>query len=152
MKILVWGVCIVLAAALTACSARPPPAPTLISSIRPQLPNTKVIEFRLPRQEYFAALGRDELNRKVRIIEIFQSAREATAGIPEYRFFNVVPKSVYGVLGLRSADVLVGAHGYIVQSAKAFYRYLFAMQSEQRSEIEVRRDGQPILLKFEFVE
>jgi len=137
---------------LAGCAAKLSNEPIEISSIRPVLPNTKLVQFKVSRQEYLTAMGRNELNHKARMIEIFQSADIGSPAIPEYRFFNILPRSVYWVLGLRTADVLVGAHDLVVRSPVAFERYISVLSLEKSSQIEVRRDGQPTLLKFEFID
>jgi hypothetical protein len=147
MRIIISVVCVILG--LSGCSGNKAPGPIPISSVRPGAPNLKTVEFKIPRQEYNAALGRDDLNRRVRIVEVFQSGITASSA-PEYRIFNIAPKSVYALLRLQAADVLVAAHGMVIKSPLAFERYVTVLLTEPASEIEVRRNGQAVLLKFQF--
>ncbi len=137
---------------LAGCAPTLAPSPVLISSIRPELPNTKTIELSVSRKEFDQAWGLHELNSKARLIEVFHSGQGSTDGIPEYRVFGVYPKSVYFLLGLRNADVLIGAQGYLIKSSVAFQRYLSVVSREAESQLDIMRDGAPLVLKFRFVD
>lgn len=119
-----------------------------INSVRLAAPKFQVVERNVQRREFAKALqGADA----ARIIEIFKREGEG-ASVPEYRIFDVKPRSAYALLGLEDADVLVAASGYVITTANAFRRYLSVVGSEPGGELEIRRAGRPILIKFTFVE
>lgn len=63
---------------------------------------------------------------------------------PEFRLFNVRENSAPYLIGLRSADILVAAHGYVVYTPQQFGNYLRLLPKEQSGSIEVNREGRPI--------
>jgi S1-C subfamily serine protease len=61
----------------------------------------------------------------------------------------VKPGGIAELLGLKNADILVSAHGYVVQTPIQFYKYLQLLRSDKQTWIEVRREGKPMILKVQ---
>ena len=124
-----------------------------ISSIRPTPANIEVQELQVKRADLQAALRRDDLVRRIRLVEIFTTAAAGVqTALPEYRLFDIYPGSVYALLGLRSADVLVSANDRILVNASVFIDYIRLLANESEAQIEIRRVGRPVLLKYRFVD
>ena len=143
---------IVTSLTLSACSLSSRPKPTYLSSIRGALPGTKSVEMTISRRELQEALTKTDLNKQVRIVQIFKSASDLGEGLPEYRLFGITPKSAYAVLGVKNADVVVAAHDYVLKNPAAFRDYVGLVGNEKESSLEIRRDGVPTLIKYRFVE
>ncbi len=133
---------------LCGCTASKSSGPLLMSSIRPALPGTKAHDLSISSVELSQALSRSELVRKLRMIQLYKSVAEFETEIPEYRLFGITEGSPYALLGLQNADVLVAANDYIVRSPVAFVQYLGLLPNEKSAFIEVRREGEPLILKY----
>lgn len=137
---------------LGGCSLTSQQSPILLSSVRPPLPGTKTSELTLSRKKISEALGRNDENSQVRIVEIFRRAEDSNTSLPEYRLFGITTESIYWSLGLRNADVLVAAHDYVIKSPNAFRQYVALVPNELESKVEIRRNGAPMLLHYRFVD
>ena len=137
---------------LTACTTMGTQSgPIAIASVRPAPLGLQEIAFSIKKSEYSRALESSRGSQNLRIIPMVVSASQAPAS-PEYRIFNVKKGSVAELLGLENSDILVAAHDYVIQTPEQFYGYLNYVAKEQGSQIEVRRGGQPLLLKFQFID
>jgi type II secretory pathway component PulC len=88
------------------------------------------------------------------MVTVFRGPRDAGGGgnLPEYRLFDIRSQSVYDLLGIQSADVLVAAHGFIVYDPNSFPTYALSFISQvEKPSIEIKRAGVPMLLNYEFV-
>jgi type II secretory pathway component PulC len=121
----------------------------MLSLIRGELPGTEIVELQISRAEFDKASARQEINSKARIIQIFKGSSIAS-GIPEYRLMGIEPGSIYYLLGLRTADILLGAHDRIIVNPGVFKDYIVALKSTDSSSIEIRRSEQPLLIKLQF--
>jgi len=121
---------------------------TLRGSTPPER-NTQIIPIRL--EDLRRAQSNTDINR-LRILKITMAANEAASQdpIPQYRIFDVREDSVGELLGIENADVLVAANGYIVYHPDQFMRYLASLPISTGTFIEIRREGRPLLLKYEF--
>lgn len=68
--------------------------------------------------------------------------------LPEYRLFGIEPHSAYWVLGLRNADILVGADDYVIYDSRAFPKFIELLSKQNEGTVEIRRDGKPLLFKY----
>lgn len=80
---------------------------------------------------------------KVRLVRLTRPGSSDGAP-PEFRLFDVRENSAPYVIGLRSADILIAAHGYVVFTPQQFGSYLRALPGEEAGSIEVNREGKPI--------
>lgn len=142
----VFGLCF-----LTACSVTKPMEAVRISTVRQAPADLQTISLTIKRSDYARALESSRGAANVRVIPMVVSAAQAPSS-PEYRIFNVRKGSVGELIGLENSDVLVAAHDFVIQNPAQFYNYLMAVQSEKRSQIEVRRGNKPLLISFEFAE
>ncbi len=120
-----------------------------ISSVRPAPHGIQVVEKSIPRRSYIQALEGSRGSGNLRIVPLVVAAHQAPAS-PEFRIFNVRKGGVGEILGLDNADVLVAAHDYVIRDPYQFYAYLQALAGETTSQIEIRRDGKPLLMKYSF--
>ena len=124
--------------------------PVSIASIRPVPAGIETITLNVSKDQLARALETGRGAANVRIVPLVTSAAQAPAS-PEYRVFNVRPGSVAAIIGLKNADVLVAAHDYVVQSTQQFYNYLQLLRMQEKSSIEIRRDGKPIRIEVTFL-
>lgn len=111
-------------------------------------PNVQIVERNVYRKEYVDRVDNGGAFNNARFVEVY--GRIGAIG-PEYRFFNVQPESIYASLGIENADVLVAANGYFVPSREVFWQYLILLKNEKKAEIELVRNGQPLLMKINFI-
>jgi len=65
---------------------------------------------------------------------------------PEYRIFGVKTQSVYQLLGLENADVIVSAHGFVIRDPRVFPEYVALLKVQPSGSIEIRRGSKNLLL------
>lgn len=98
-----------------------------------------------------AALSKEGSINSARLVEIYQRGKSDDS-IKEYRLLDVQPGSVYDLLGLEHADVIVAADGYIIPTPQMFWGYLNLIGQYEEGKIEIRRADQPMLISFNFIE
>lgn len=125
--------------------------PTKISSLRPVPEGIQEMSKTLSRVAYTRALEGSRGAGNLRIVPLVVAANQAPSS-PEYRIFNVKKGSVGEFLGLQNADVLIAAHEYVIRDPGQFYAYLQALVAQGESQIEIRRDTKPILIKYTFID
>ncbi len=122
-----------------------------ITDVRPAVPGTKVIKIELPREKYRKALQEGGNRNNARLVEVF-SRGDTTQSPPEYRLFDVSRGSVYDLIGLKTADVIIAADGYVIPSPIAFWQYLALGASLPSISVEIRRDGRPLIMECTLTE
>ncbi|RIL08294.1 MAG: hypothetical protein DCC75_09285 [Proteobacteria bacterium] len=123
-----------------------------ITNFRPTPANLEIQELTISRRSLKEALERAAINKKVRVVPVFNSSAAAEANIPQYRLFEVAPESAYHLLGLRNADVMVAANERIIVNSFIVPTFVQLLPAEQTAQIEIRREERPILFKYTFVE
>jgi type II secretory pathway component PulC len=108
----------------------------------------KVTNFTIQRRDVQTALTRTTENR-LRMVPVFQSTAPGRA--VEHRLFDLNSKSVYALLGLQSADIIVAADGFLVKRPDQFMIFTQLLQGQDQAPIEIRRNGEARLLKYAFV-
>jgi type II secretory pathway component PulC len=68
-----------------------------------------------------------------------------------HRVFDVRPKSIYTLMGIKNADILVAVDGYLVKKPEQFVSYVELLQNEDSSTIEILRGGESILLRYNLI-
>lgn len=112
-------------------------------------PLIKTVELAIPKAQLKTALEQDVLTERLRVVAIFR-AEDGTQ--PFYRLFDVSPNSVYKLLGLQNADVLVAANERYIANPNVFKQYVRLLPQEDKAQIEILRGTEAILLKYSFVE
>lgn len=146
---------LILSLTLSACVSswqRGVPIDSLRSSDAAQ--QAKVIELPVSRKALRVAVDRGARANRIRFVEIFKGARDGGGnGIPEYRMFDIAPGSIYDLVGLKTADSLVAAHGMVVYDTSRFAEYVvkFLPQLPDAS-IEITRADERILLKYRLID
>ncbi len=134
-------------------SSSGPSGAVKIDSIRKGPPsNRQTVPVAVRFDEFRKAGSKPEMNG-IRFVQIAVSPNAVGAGEepnPEYRLFDIQKGSVGDLLGLENADVLVAANGYIVFRPDQFMKYLAGLPFQEGTFIEIRRDGKPMLLQYEF--
>lgn len=144
-------VCLTIVA-FSACSMKPPAIEAVkLSSVRSAPDGVKEVPLVIKRSALSTALEASSGTQNLRLVPLL--VRASQGDVPaEYRIFDIRPGSVGALLGLSNADILVSANDYIVRAPSQFYMYLQALKGEKSAQIEVRRAGKPLLLKYTFTE
>jgi type II secretory pathway component PulC len=103
-------------------------------------------EIVVARQEIVRRLQERGVADGVRLIPILKSQNYEGDNTPEYRIFGVKSQSVYQLLGLENADVIVSAHGFVIRDPRVFPEYVALLKVQPSGSIEIRRNGRPILM------
>lgn len=148
------ALCLVLA--LSGCVASKMQEGVPINSLRkagaPAGQSVKKIQ--ISRKQYHSAVAQGAEVNSLRMVPVFRGPGDgAGALLPEYRLFEIRPKSVFDMMGLLPADILVAAHGFVVYEPNSFpvYALRFLAEVEEPS-LEIKRGGTPLLLTYEFIE
>ena len=103
-------------------------------------------EIVVARQELVRRLQERGVADGVRLVSILKSQSYEGDTAPEYRIFGVKSQSVYELLGLENADVVVSAHGFVIRDSRVFPEYVALLRGQSSGSIEIRRRGRPLLL------
>jgi hypothetical protein len=133
---------------LQGCTPPPPLEPKRIDEIRPVPPLLKITTFTIQRNDFRNAIVKGPDNA-IRLVPVYESV--ASRGSFENRIFEIRPGSVYALLGLENRDILVAANGFLVKQPDIFTRFIELLAQENEATIEIRRNGEPRLLKYVFV-
>ena len=124
--------------------------PVLIENVRPAPVGIVEEQKQVSRSQLDRALEASRGASNVRIVPLVTSAAQAPV-TPEYRVFNVKNGGIAELLGLKNADILVSAHGFVIQTPLQFYKYLQLLRSNKETRIEIRREGKPMILKVQIL-
>lgn len=124
----------------------------MLSRLRPAPAGIETVELSLDRQALLRALERVSAVERLRLVEIFTSRPEAGPLFPEYRLFDVEPGSVYHLMGLRNADILIAANDRILVNPVVFKQYVRLLPNEKEAQVHIKRGGKEILLKYRIVD
>ena len=113
---------------------------------RPANPGAKIVEIPVSRTDLNRRLALGSSINKARVVEVF--SRDGRAGLPEYRLFDVQKESALALLGLESADVLLSAEEIAFSSPDKFSGYVSLLPELKQGQIEIRRSGAPIILRY----
>lgn len=130
------------------CTPQAPLEPKRIEEIRPIPPLLKVTTFTIQRNDFRNAVLRGPDNA-IRLVPVYETV--ASRGSFENRLFEIRPGSVYALLGLENRDILVAANGFLVKQPEIFTRFVELLAQENEATIEIRRNGEPRLMKYVFV-
>jgi type II secretory pathway component PulC len=130
------------------CTPLQPREPKRLQEIRPIPPALRVTTYTLQRRDLQSVLSKGADNT-IRLVPIYESV--ASRQSYEYRVFDVRPGSVYSLLGLENSDVLVAADGYLIKKPEQFVMYVQLLANQNEANIEMRRGGEPRLLKYSFL-
>lgn len=154
-RYLFGAVLILVAAVIGGCSASSingNTGPVAIDVVRPPPIERQALKQRVSRKALLVALQKGELVNSPRIVEIFFRSGETDLAIPMYRLFEVHPESVYSLLGLQAADVILAANNFVIFNQQQFRNYVRALPQQEQASIEIKRAGQPLLLTYEIVD
>ncbi len=103
-------------------------------------------EIVVARQELVRRLQESGVGDGVRLIPILKGQSYEGDQTPEYRIFGVKTQSVYQLLGLENADVIVSAHGFVIRDPRVFPEYVALLKVQPSGSIEIRRGSKNLLL------
>lgn len=133
---------------LIACSA----IQTEISE-RKKVPASEIIRIDLSvkRSDLLIALGDEYKTSKMRAVEVFQNSTSGASKSPVFRLFEVESGSVYDLLGLREADMIVAINQRIIVAPHVIGQIVRLLPKENQIEIEILRGGKSYLLVTKFI-
>ena len=141
-------------AAFVSCSALQGPGESgavLIDTVRGRPADIHEIPVSVDFAVLRQAQANVDMNTPLRVVKIVMSASQAGGeSIPQYRLFDIKKGSVADSIGLRNADILVAANGYVVYHPDQFKRYLMSLPILDGTFIEIRREGKAMLLRYTF--
>lgn len=105
------------------------------------------VQLTLNLKEYRSLLEVDGAVNRARLIPIF-SRETGTNTIEQYRIFDIQSNSLYEYIGLKNLDEIVAINGFYLPGSTAFFKYLTYMSQYRGGQIEIRRQGRPLLLKY----
>ena len=128
-----------------------PRGSVLLSNMRGGDPKELEIEkVTFSRKELAQAAAHPE-TAKVRLVRLTRPGSSDGAP-PEFSLFDVHENSAPYLIGLRSADILTAAHGYVVYTPQQFGSYLRLLPKENTGSIEVNREGRPIRFEITVID
>lgn len=123
-----------------------------VTQQRPHNKAAREVVIRIAREEYSAAVRNIDQLRRLRLVEVVASEEVGRSAFPEYRLFNVDPKSAYSLLGLTDGDILVSANDYVLNDPERFRQYVQVLHREPgETFVEIRRQGEEVVLRFSFI-
>lgn len=131
-----------------ACTPPVPQEPKRIEEIRAIPPAHRVTNYTLQRRDLQAALSKG-IDNTVRLVPIYESTASRLSN--EHRVFDLRPGSIYSLLGIENSDILVAADGYLIKKPEQFVMYVQLLTKENEATIEIRRGGEPRLLRYTFI-
>lgn len=111
----------------------------------------RTIQVEVDREQYREALAQEGSMNDARLVQVFHRG-EADTELKEYRLLDIRPGSVYDLLKLKQADILIATDGYVVPVASVFWNYLQLISRFEKASIEIRRGGTPILYEYIFID
>ena len=109
-----------------------------------------VKEIVVSRADLKRALGHEIKTNKLRAVEVFQNSGGVgvTPSHSNFRLFDIEDGSVYALIGLANADVLVAINERVVVSPQVLGQVVKMMPSVNSVLFEILRGGKSILLKI----
>jgi type II secretory pathway component PulC len=135
--------------ALLRSSSTPPPR--TLSEVRPTAAFTSTIERTVDFNELQRALGNKEGTEQIRLIPVQRTTSLEDPVAPEYRLFGVSPRSIYSLLGLENADILVAADDFLIHDPRTFPMYVNLLGKQSEAKIEIRRGNRALVLANKIV-
>lgn len=137
---------------LSGCSPLRPWAKEGLSAGQPRILPSDIAkqEMTVPRSEFVKRLRERGTVDGLRPVAILKGQSYEVQAFPEYRLFGIKKGSVYELLGLQNADILVSAQGFIIRDSRIFPEYIALLKNQPAAEIEIRRNDRPLLLKVAF--
>lgn len=123
-----------------------------IDTLRGAAPfDLRTIQVEVDRAQYREVLAQEGSVNDARLVQVFHRG-EAETELKEYRLLDIRPGSVYDLLQLKQADILIATDGYVVPVANVFWNYLQLISRFEKASIEIRRGGTPILYEYVFID
>jgi type II secretory pathway component PulC len=147
-QIVLYVVSLVVVLGFQGCFSPAVKSPKFIDEVRPIPPALRVITYTIQRRDLQGALTKISEN-PIRLVPVFQTVSSVESY--EYRIFDITRDSVYGLLGLENADIIVAANRYLVKNPAQFPAFVQLLARENEATIEIRRGGEARLHKYTFV-
>lgn len=115
-------------------------------------PGAREQKLEIPRASYRTRLEQGGDVNKFRLIQVFTGSEEASTTQPQWRVFDVRRGSVCEMLGLKNADVILAANGRMFVDPEKFVAYLSLLAAEKTASIQLKREGQELLMNYVFLD
>ena len=110
-----------------------------------------IVSKEIAKKDLQVALGNELKTAQVRAVEVFQNATGAPQTFPNFRLFDIEAGSVYELLDLRNADILVAINKRAVVAPHVLTQVVRLLPNEKGVEFEIIRAGKSMLVKITFV-
>ncbi|MCX7953199.1 MAG: hypothetical protein N2654_06195 [Deltaproteobacteria bacterium] len=71
--------------------------------------------------------------------------------VPEHRLLDISPNGPYRALGFEIGDIIIGAHGYVIDYPIQFYRYVKSLPFFDTASFDIIRRGKPVRIVLKIV-
>lgn len=133
---------------LSGCSLKPPWSQEELAAGKSRKLPAEIAkkELTIPRAELVKRLRERGTADGVRLIRTMRGQSYEVEATPEYRIFGVKKGSVFELLGLQNADIILSAESFIIRDPRVFPEYVALLKDQPQASIEIRREGHPLLL------
>lgn len=109
------------------------------------------IDLTITRSDLSLALGDEYKTSKLRAVPVFQNSATNTNQQSVYRLFEVAQGSVYDLLGLKEADILVSINERIVVAPHVLGQVVRLLPKENSIQLEILRAGKSYLINTKII-
>lgn len=110
-----------------------------------------VQDIQVPMSDLRLALGNELKTAQIRAVEVFQNSSGVIQYYPNFRLFDIQDGSVYELLGLKNADILVAINQRALVSPQIIGQIVRLLPNERDVSFEIIRSGKSMLLKAKFI-
>lgn len=121
------------------------------SRLKPPAKEAVVFESEITKRDLKRALTDELKTAQMRAVEVFQNSSSAQ-NYPSFRLFDIQPGSVYDLLGLKNADIVVAINQRVVVNNGVIAQIVRLLPRENDVSFEVLREGKSTFLKIAFVD
>lgn len=107
----------------------------------------KVLEVEISSGDFTHTVSQDSSINGLRMVERVLPNLPPHLTLPEYRLFDINPRSIYHKVGLRVADVLISVDNLVVWNPGAFRQIVANLDKIGGMRVQIIRSGVPVELK-----
>ena len=149
-KQLLWIVMLSLCLLTQGCSMHGRGQATKVADVRGERLGSRELVLEVSREKLLATINLDQVVNRIRLVPILRSSNSDSGAMPEYYLFDINPKGIYSLIGLKNRDVLVSAAGYLVSDPDQFVQYVGMLGNLPESVFEINRNGSPLIVRCKF--
>jgi hypothetical protein len=109
------------------------------------------IDLTVTKSDLSVALGDEHKTSKLRAVPVFQNSATNSVQQSVFRLFEVEEGSVYDLLGLKEADILVSINERVVVAPHVLGQIVRLLPKENSIKLEVLRGGKSYLISTKLI-